>query len=119
LSRQFSHGADKTIVDYPNSKYFSAFDFAVVAAGYNSVCEVVMLGLPAVFFPNIETGADDQAKRAMQACAFGRYECMLDFDDEKFSSVVGRLLDGEAGGERYARENGAIQAAKIIALAAS
>ena len=119
LSRQFSHGADKTIVDYPNSKYFSAFDFAVVAAGYNSVCEVVMLGLPAVFFPNIETGADDQAKRAMHACAFGRYECMLDFDDEKFSSVVGRLLDGEGGGERYARENGAIQAAKIIALAAS
>jgi hypothetical protein len=116
LSRQFSHRADRTIVDYPNSKYFLAFDFAVVAAGYNSVCEVVMLGLPAVFFPNTETGADDQVKRAMQACAFGRYECLLDFDDEKFSSIVGRLLNGSAGGERYSRENGAVQAAKIIIL---
>lgn len=106
--------ADSVIVDYPNSKYFSAFDFAVLAGGYNSVCEAVTLGLPAIFFPNTQTGADDQVKRVRQACAFGRYEVMLEYSDEAFGQVVEKLLSSDSGAAGKPIENGAVTAANLI-----
>lgn len=106
--------ADCVIVDYPNSKYFAAFDFAVLAGGYNSVCEVVTLGLPAIFLPNTETGADDQVKRVMQACALGPYEYLVVADDRQFDLAVGRLLDGMDSTALYQKSNGAVEAARLI-----
>lgn len=51
---------------YPIAINFAAFDFGVVAAGYNSVQEAVSLGLPSVFIPNTETVTDDQRRRALE-----------------------------------------------------
>lgn len=107
--------ADSVIVDYPNSKYFNAFDFAVLAGGYNSVCEAVVLGLPAIFVPNTETGADDQERRVREACEFGSYEVMLEFSEEVFSELVGRMLRRGRKSISLPRENGAVDSAKLLA----
>ena len=51
------------IRDYPNSMYFNAFDASVQAGGYNSFHEVKNIRLPTLFYPNMETGMDDQFAR--------------------------------------------------------
>ena len=51
------------IRDYPNSQYFNGFDAVVQAGGYNSFHETRAFGLPALFYPNMETGMDDQLAR--------------------------------------------------------
>ncbi|RCV89372.1 hypothetical protein DU505_10005 [Billgrantia montanilacus] len=106
--------ADSVIVDYPNSKYFRAFDFAVLAGGYNSVCEAVRLGLPALFIPNTETGADDQLKRVQQSLHYGPYEMMVEYSKEEFDSVVKRLLECQSRGCDLPATNGAVLAAELI-----
>lgn len=65
ISRQTieSPGVD-TISIYPLSAYLRAFDFVVGAAGYNSVHEYLMAGVPSVLVPNTETGLDDQVVRS-------------------------------------------------------
>lgn len=52
--------------DFPNAQYFNAFDFTVIAGGYNSFHEVVRFGLPTIFYPNLETGMDDQLARVRE-----------------------------------------------------
>lgn len=106
---------DSVIVDYPNSKFFAGFDFAVLAGGYNSVCEAVMLGLPAIFLPNTETGADDQVKRVQQARAFGPYEVVTDYKDEEFEKIVDKLLAHDQVVKGIEQKNGAVSAASLIA----
>lgn len=105
--------ADSVVVDYPNSRYFAAFDFAVLAGGYNSVCEAVSLGLPAIFLPNTATGADDQVARVRQVSQFGSYEYLLDFNEDAFAQAVGRLLSPIEVASRDQR-NGAVTAAELI-----
>lgn len=106
--------ADSVIVDYPNSKYFNAFDFAVLAGGYNSVCEAVTLGLPAIFLPNTETGADDQLKRVLSARAIGNYEVIREYSDAGFEQAVEKLLTNERLESGNKQSNGAETAAKLI-----
>jgi UDP:flavonoid glycosyltransferase YjiC (YdhE family) len=48
---------------YPLVRFMRAFDVYVGAAGYNSCCEVLQAGLPALFVPNTLV-SDDQARRA-------------------------------------------------------
>ena len=55
------------IRDYPNSQYFNGFDAVVQAGGYNSFHETRAFGLPALFYPNMETGMDDQFARCKLA----------------------------------------------------
>lgn len=52
------------IEGYPLAKYYSAFEFGIFAAGYNTVQESIAFELPAVFVPNLSTKTDDQARRA-------------------------------------------------------
>lgn len=105
--------ADSVVVDYPNSKYFAAFDFAVLAGGYNSVCEAVSLGLPAIFFPNTETGADDQVERVRQASQFGSYEYLLDFNEDAFAQAVEKFVS-PMDVASHDQRNGAVTAAELI-----
>lgn len=49
---------------YPLSKYLRAFEFVVGAAGYNSVHEYLMAGVPSILVPNTKTGLDDQVLRS-------------------------------------------------------
>jgi predicted glycosyltransferase len=43
--------------------YFHGFDATVQAGGYNSFHETRKFGLPALFYPNMNTGMDDQLAR--------------------------------------------------------
>ena len=43
--------------------YFRGFDATVQAGGYNSFHETRSFGLPALFYPNMNTGMDDQLAR--------------------------------------------------------
>ena len=51
------------IRDYPNAQYFNGFDAVIQAGGYNSFHETRAFGLPALFYPNMETGMDNQLAR--------------------------------------------------------
>lgn len=108
--------ADREIVDYPNSQYFAGFDFAVLAAGYNSVCEAVSLNLPAIFVPNQATQADDQTLRATLATGMGPCECITDFSDEALLAAVSKLCQRIQAGETFAdaQSNGAEEAARWV-----
>ncbi|ERI50952.1 hypothetical protein N878_01545 [Pseudomonas sp. EGD-AK9] len=108
--------ADREIVDYPNSRYFAGFDFAVLAAGYNSVCEAVGLNLPAIFLPNQATQADDQVLRAALASAMGPCECISDFSEAALLGAVSRLRQRIRSGEIFAavETNGAEEAARLV-----
>jgi UDP:flavonoid glycosyltransferase YjiC (YdhE family) len=53
--------------DYPNSVYFNGFDATIQAGGYNSFHETRTFGLPALFYPNMNTGMDDQLARCKVA----------------------------------------------------
>lgn len=110
-------GADRVIMDYPNSRYYEAFDLAVMAGGYNSVCEAVVYGVPTIFIPNVSTGSDDQLKRVNQVRREGYYEVMTAYDDKRFLSLVDGLMASERlpRGATLAGENGAVQAAALIA----
>lgn len=51
------------IAEYPLVRVMRAFDVFVGAAGYNTCCEVLQSGVPALFVPNTQV-SDDQARRA-------------------------------------------------------
>lgn len=116
LRRSVQPSADCTLVDFPNSIYYEAFDFAVLAGGYNSVNEAVILGLPAIFMPNMATAADDQLKRCLSATTYGRYEVLEAFEEERFLQMVDRLVHsaGDAGAVRPSAGGGALMAAELI-----
>jgi len=63
----FTHERVHLLRDYPNSMYFNGFDFAVQAGGYNSFHEMSNLGIPTLFYPNMNTGMDDQLARCKVA----------------------------------------------------
>ena len=54
----------EVIEAFPISLYLNAFEFAIVAAGYNSVQEAIAAGLPCITVPNLSTVTDDQEARA-------------------------------------------------------
>ena len=60
---EFNSNRVRILKDYPNSIYFNAFDASVQAGGYNSFHEARVFGIPTLFFPNMNTGMDDQLTR--------------------------------------------------------
>lgn len=57
----------RIVRDYPNSLYFRGFDATIQAGGYNSFHETKFHKIPALFFPNLDTGMDDQLARCLVA----------------------------------------------------
>lgn len=72
----FSHERVHLLRDYPNSMYYNGFDFAIQAGGYNSFHEMRSIGMPTLFYPNMNTGMDDQYARCKVA------------EDEKWGLVL-------------------------------
>ncbi|WP_206002520.1 glycosyltransferase [Paraburkholderia antibiotica] len=106
---------------YPLARYLRAFDAFVGAAGYNTCCELVQAGVPALLVPNDQL-ADDQVRRAHKvADVMPAVVSACETDDER-SAAVGKLLDmlnGNGAKRVGIPMNGAVLAAeKILALAA-
>ncbi|MGF1723739.1 hypothetical protein [Photobacterium nomapromontoriensis] len=102
------------------SGYFTGFDFAISAAGYNSFEELQAAGVPTLFY-SLEKGMDDQADRIRQKesegfCMFGRVES-LNSDLRRFllnREMIATRLSG------IASFSGSVLAAKsLIETAAS
>ncbi|MFA9464115.1 MAG: glycosyltransferase [Velocimicrobium sp.] len=105
-----------TIRNYPNSIYFEGIDFAVSAAGYNTVHELLAFKVPSIFIPNKRVVKDDQLARAKRAQAMGVgiamnhtyefLEVLTTFENtyEKFRSNL----------ENVQFENGALQVAEYM-----
>jgi UDP:flavonoid glycosyltransferase YjiC (YdhE family) len=114
--------ADRVLVDFPNARYFAAFDVGVVAAGYNTVSEAYAYGLPAVLLPNNETSSDDQQKRAERLVALGdRWAVLTGWSRAEFRFRLEGVLNVERGNrlDRFAHLDEVDGAASIAARVSS
>mgnify|MGYP001181239636 CR=1 FL=1 len=95
------------IRDYPNSQYFNGFDAVIQAGGYNSFHETRLFGLPALFYPNMETGMDDQLSRCMVSEKEGWGYVVKNRTKEHIQDGVNRLLKHSFRSEAVMETNGA------------
>jgi hypothetical protein len=95
--------------DYPNSMYFNAFDATVQAGGYNSFHETRKFGLPALFYPNMNTGMDDQLARCQIAETEGWGFVVEKRTETTISDGVRNLLSGEGKSTSSNSVNGAVE----------
>ena len=78
--------------DYPNSLYFNAFDFSIQAGGYNSFHEMRSMKLPTLFYPNLNTGMDDQKSRCLISVGEGWGIVNINRNKENISKDIKKLL---------------------------
>ena len=108
------------IKDYPNSKFFGGFDFAISACGYNSFHELLYFGVPTIFLPNMNTKTDDQYARAMISQKKGAGIVVTRLDDEQLPNAISKMCDSVKNNEMrenavgIINQNGAYIAAQII-----
>ena len=81
------------IRDYPNAIYFNGFDATVQAGGYNSFHESRQSNLPALFYPNLNTGMDDQLARCNIAVEEGWGLVVEQRNQKSISEGVSKLLE--------------------------
>jgi len=81
--------------DYPNSVYFNGFDATIQAGGYNSFHETRTFGLPALFYPNMNTGMDDQLARCKVAEEEGWGIVIETRTQKEISLAINKLLSIE------------------------
>jgi UDP:flavonoid glycosyltransferase YjiC (YdhE family) len=81
-----------TISVYPLARYLAAFDLAVVACGYNSYHESIMVGLPTIYVPKAKA-LDDQRARARYAADAGVGVAVDHVGPQEIDKAMDRLLD--------------------------
>ena len=101
--------------DYPNSMYFPAFDASIQAGGYNSFHETRNFGLPTLFYPNMETGMDDQLARCMVADEEGWGIILKERNEITIETAIDDLLDCIKDIVSPTVESGAWQLARSLA----
>ena len=113
-------GRVRIISEYPNSLDFRAFDFTIMAAGYNSYHEAIRFSLPTLCIPNMNTGMDDQLARAEVAEKAGAMIVLREVSEDKVAVAIDRLMDPEVRRlmiercESLHQPNGANQLAKWL-----
>nr|WP_243153534.1 glycosyltransferase [Senegalia massiliensis] len=81
------------IRDYPNSRYFKAFDMAISATGYNTFHELMYFGVPSIFIPNTNTKTDDQLARAKKAAMAGAAKVIEEVADQTLTENIDYVLN--------------------------
>ena len=106
--------------DYPSSFCFRAFDFSVVAAGYNSYHEMIYFSIPALCYPNLTKPSDDQLRRALISRENGNMIVLTDINHETITGAVDHMLDDNnlqamrQAAKRLMFNNGAQEAAEFL-----
>lgn len=101
---------------YPLARYLRAFDAFVGAAGYNTCCELVQSGVPALLVPNAQL-VDDQVRRAqMVADVMPAIVSACETDKERAAAVEALLgmLSVAVSTQAAVPTNGASLAADAI-----
>ena len=108
LGERIELSMDRVVLlrDYPNSMYFRAFDATVQAGGYNSFHETRRFGLPALFYPNMNTGMDDQLARCKVAEDEGWGIVVPQRNESSISAGITRLLSFSPRADAYTNVNG-------------
>ncbi len=110
----------KVVRAFPLSRYFRAFDASVSAVGYNSYHELIQARLPTLFIPNENPRQDNQLARARFAERHGLALCARAHEVYRLDPAMDRLLDPAErqamaiACARFARPNGAVEAARMI-----
>ena len=102
------------IRDYPNAMYFNGFDATIQAGGYNSFHETRQSNLPALFYPNMNTGMDDQVKRCNIAVDEGWGIVIQERDKKAISNGVIELLNKSRKQQNQFQRSGAWDLAENI-----
>lgn len=110
----FEHSRVQLLRDYPNSMYFKAFDASIQAGGYNSFHEMRTFGLPTLFYPNMNTGMDDQLARCNIAQSEGWGLVLKERTEASIEHSVEALLELEVSRERPQLSNGADELATLL-----
>ena len=95
------------IRDYPNSQYFNGFDAVIQAGGYNSFHETRAFGLPALFYPNMETGMDDQLARCLVAEEEGWGYVVQNRTKQQIQQGIKKLMNHSSESKPQQNINGA------------
>ena len=121
LGERIDISLDRVVLlrDYPNSMYFNAFDATVQAGGYNSFHETRKFGLPALFYPNMNTGMDDQLARCKVAENEGWGKVIVDRTPSAISNGVKHLLSMERHSSRNNASIGALELYQKIQMPSS
>ena len=107
---------------YPMSRYYTAFDGAVAAAGYNAFHELIHFGIPTLFVP-MRRETDDQPARARYAANSGVGLAVDGPGDARIMERLCELLDPSRRGamrerlEELRPDNGAAEAARWLETA--
>ncbi len=113
-------GRVRVLTDYPNSLDFNAFDFTIMAAGYNSYHEAIRFSVPTISIPNMNTGMDDQLARVEVAEAAGAMIVLREVTPRRVQAAIERLMEESVrisminSCEKLHRPNGANQMSKWI-----
>ncbi|MEW1981560.1 glycosyltransferase [Citricoccus sp. NPDC079358] len=99
---------------YPLARYYRAFEFAVTAAGYNSVQEAIALDLPSILLPNDRTVTDDQVRRALSVDEEGLARTVRSAEGLREAITAQAAGDGRAAEAPLPADGGA-QAAELLA----
>ena len=111
LGERIELSMDRVVLlrDYPNSMYFRAFDATVQAGGYNSFHETRRFGLPALFYPNMSTGMDDQLARCKVAEDEGWGTVVVNRNHSTITDAIGKLLSDLTPLSPRSGRNGALE----------
>ena len=110
----FEHPRVQLLRDYPNSMYFKAFDASIQAGGYNSFHEMRTFGLPTLFYPNMNTGMDDQLARCNISQSEGWGLVLKERTEASIEHSVEALLELEVPRVRPQLTNGAGELASLL-----
>lgn len=118
LSSGFDYPTAVHITSYPLIRHFRAFEFAVIAGGYNSSQEAVFYDLPSIIVPNGLTSTDDQVARGRGLEERGLAVCiqeleLVDLAIKKMAGANFRLNIHSKMNEIHSA-NGAKELANII-----
>ena len=85
----------RVLSDYPNSLDFRAFDFSIMAGGYNSYHEAIQFQLPTICIPNLQTGRDDQLARSSIGEKGNAMIVVKNVNAETISIAISKIMNDE------------------------